>query len=58
MCPISLHMYTSQLPTYPDPVMDLLDPERVILHRLYRCKLNLKQDLAGLGLWWMKPGSP
>lgn len=31
-----LVVYTSQLPTYADPVMDRLDPQRLVQYRLYR----------------------
>ena len=29
-------MYTDQLPTYADPILDRLDPQRFIQYRLYR----------------------
>ncbi|EFN54279.1 hypothetical protein CHLNCDRAFT_31856, partial [Chlorella variabilis] len=31
-----LVVYTSQLPTYADPILDRLDPQRMIQYRLYR----------------------
>ncbi len=31
-----LVVYTDQLPTYADPVLDRLDPQRFIQYRLYR----------------------
>lgn len=31
-----LVLYTSQLPTYADPILDRLDPHRMIQYRLYR----------------------
>ncbi|KAG7670085.1 hypothetical protein Ndes2526B_g06470 [Nannochloris sp. 'desiccata'] len=31
-----LVVYTSQLPTYADPIMDRLDPQRLVQYRLYR----------------------
>lgn len=31
-----LVVYTSQLPTYADPILDRLDPHRMIQYRLYR----------------------
>ena len=31
-----LVVYTSQLPTYADPILDRLDPQRLIQYRLYR----------------------
>ena len=30
-------LYTHQLPTYADPMLDRLDPEHTIQYRLYRC---------------------
>ena len=38
-----LVLYTSQMPTYTDPIMDRLDPHRTILYRLYRCCLGLSR---------------
>ena len=29
-------VYTDQLPTYADPILDRLDPQRFIQYRLYR----------------------
>ena len=31
-----LVVYTDQLPTYADPILDRLDPQRFIQYRLYR----------------------
>lgn len=31
-----LVVYTDQLPTYADPILDRLDPQRYIQYRLYR----------------------
>ena len=31
-----LVVYTDQLPTYADPILDRLDPNRFIQYRLYR----------------------
>lgn len=31
-----LVIYTDQLPTYADPILDRLDPQRFIQYRLYR----------------------
>ena len=35
-----LVVYTSQLPTYADPILDRLDPHRMIQYRLYRDSTN------------------
>lgn len=35
-----LVVYTSQLPTYADPILDRLDPQRMIQYRLYRDSTN------------------
>jgi import inner membrane translocase subunit TIM50 len=31
-----LVVYTDQLPTYADPILDRLDPQRYVQYRLYR----------------------
>ncbi|KAI7839905.1 hypothetical protein COHA_006385 [Chlorella ohadii] len=37
-----LVLYTSQLPTYADPILDRLDPQRTIQYRLYRDSTQYK----------------
>ena len=56
-----LVLYTSQMPTYTDPIMDRLDPNRIILYRLYRCCLGLSRQpqarQCGSCMWFRLPDS-
>lgn len=46
-----LVVYTDQLPTYADPILDRLDPNRFIQYRLYR---DSTQYINGkhVSPWW------
>ena len=49
-----LVVYTDQLPTYADPILDRLDPQRYIQYRLYRDStqyINGKHVGAFLHTW-------
>ena len=48
---ISPDVYASQLPTYTDPIMDRLDPDRVILYRLHRFDPASHPRIRRIGPW-------
>lgn len=52
-----LVVYTDQLPTYADPILDRLDPNRFIQYRLYR---DSTQYINGkhVSPWWCNCTDP
>ena len=42
-----LVLYTDHLPTYADPILDRLDPRRLIQYRLYRDSTRYVPSVAG-----------